>query len=73
MPKIAIILFPGINCELETIRTIDRVGMKPDLIRWNDPEVKLEEYDGYIVPGGFSYENRGIKRPHFPKNERGSI
>lgn len=57
MSKIAIILFPGINCENETARAVEAVGMKADIVRWNIIK-GLEQYDGYILPGGFSYEDR---------------
>jgi len=59
MPKIAVIIFPGTNCELETIRACTRSGMKADLFRWNEDRKKLKNYDGFILPGGFSYEDRG--------------
>jgi len=55
--KIAVILFPGTNCENETARAIESVGMKADIIRWNDTK-NLDSYDGYILPGGWSYEDR---------------
>jgi len=57
MKKIAVILFPGTNCENETARVIESVGMKADIIRWNLAK-KLHEYDGYVIPGGWSYEDR---------------
>ncbi len=59
MPKIAVILFPGTNCELEALRAIKRSGMEPKLIRWNDTEVDYASFDGFFIPGGFSYEDRG--------------
>ncbi len=55
--NIAVILFPGINCENETARAVETVGMKADVIRWNDTK-HLKGYDGYIIPGGWSYEDR---------------
>jgi phosphoribosylformylglycinamidine synthase subunit PurQ / glutaminase len=55
MTKIAVILFPGTNCENETVRICRDVGMTADIVRWN---AKLNEYDGYILPGGWSYEDR---------------
>ena len=58
-PKIATILFPGTNCELEALRAVKRSGMEVELIRWNDHSKKLANYDGFILPGGFSYEDRG--------------
>lgn len=58
-PKIAVILFPGTNCELEAIRALKRSDMNPDLIRWNESEIDYSQYDGFFLPGGFSYEDRG--------------
>jgi len=58
-PKIAVILFPGTNCELEALRAIKRSGMNPELIRWNDTDVDYASFDGFFLPGGFSYEDRG--------------
>lgn len=57
--KIAVILFPGTNCELETIRACKRSNMSPEIFRWNDDKSKLKKYNGFIIPGGFSYEDRG--------------
>lgn len=57
--KIAVILFPGTNCELEALRACRRANIKADLFRWNDDRKKLKAYDGFILPGGFSYEDRG--------------
>lgn len=58
-PKIAIIIFPGTNCDLETYRACIRAGMKPHIVRWNEDLKNVRGYDGYILPGGFSYEDRG--------------
>lgn len=58
MAKIAVILFPGTNCELEALRAIARSGMEPQLIRWNE-EADYSSFDGFFIPGGFSYEDRG--------------
>lgn len=57
MSKIAVILFPGTNCENETARAIESVGMKADIVRWNTTK-DLSSYDGYVLPGGWSYEDR---------------
>jgi len=57
MTRIAVILFPGTNCEEETKRAVESVGMESDIVRWNARK-GLEDYDGYILPGGFSYEDR---------------
>ncbi len=57
--KIAIISFPGNNCEVESMRAIKRVGMEPVFHKWNDDIENLKDIDGYFLPGGFSYEDRG--------------
>ena len=56
--KIAIIQFPGSNTELETIAAIERNGMTPISHLWNEPSSNLEQCSGYILVGGFSYEDR---------------
>lgn len=58
MIKIGLILFPGSNCERETALALKRVGMEPVEFLWNEPLEKLAELDGYIIIGGFSYEDR---------------
>jgi len=58
MTKIAIIQFPGSNCERESALAIKRVGMEPMEFLWNEPKDKLLECDGYLIIGGFSYEDR---------------
>src|SRR3989338_2654301 len=73
MSKVAVILFPGSNCELEALRACKRVGMNTKLVRWNESEADLGAFDGFILPGGFSYEDRGrsgiiaSKEPIFAK------
>lgn len=59
MLKIAIIQFPGINTEYETRREINKTGMRGEFFRWNDNPKKLAAYDGYVIGGGFAYEDRG--------------
>lgn len=56
--KIAIVQFPGSNCERETMLAVQRVGMTPVEFLWNDSLEKLREMDGYVIVGGFSYEDR---------------
>ncbi|MFH1545854.1 MAG: phosphoribosylformylglycinamidine synthase I [Patescibacteria group bacterium] len=57
-PKIAVIQFPGTNCELETFRAVERNGMEAEHFRWNEKK-SLRSFDGAILAGGFSYEDRG--------------
>lgn len=56
--KIAVMQFPGINCEHESLVAVKAVGMDGELFRWNRPAGELSSFDGYIVPGGFSYQDR---------------
>lgn len=57
--KVAVLQFPGINSEYETRRSAIEAGMNAEFFRWNDDPVKLDNYDGFIIAGGFSYEDRG--------------
>lgn len=58
MIRIAIIQFPGSNCETESIAAVRRAGMEPVEFLWNQSYDLLHEFDGYIIVGGFSYEDR---------------
>jgi len=57
-PKMAIIQFPGVNCEYETALALGKAGMDAAIVRWNQPVRELARYDGFVLPGGFSYEDR---------------
>jgi len=57
-PRIAVIRFPGMNCEEETRRALEAHGLSSDVFMWNGPTDELLEYDGYVLPGGFSYQDR---------------
>lgn len=56
--KIAIIQFPGSNCETESIRAIKQAGMDAEEFLWNRNYADLANFDGYFIVGGFSYEDR---------------
>ncbi len=57
-PRVAVIRFPGLNCENETRRAMLSQGVDADIFMWNGPTDELARYDGYVVPGGFSYQDR---------------
>lgn len=57
-PRVAVIRFPGVNCEAETRRAVEAAGAECDIVMWNAPTGTLDEYDGYVLPGGFSYQDR---------------
>ena len=58
MAKIAIIQFPGSNTERETFMACERPGLTPAEFLWNEPVQELSKFHGYILVGGFSYEDR---------------
>jgi phosphoribosylformylglycinamidine synthase len=57
-PRVALIQFPGSNCEWETKRAAEAAGMDCEIFRWNRPAEGLVAYDGYLIGGGFSYQDR---------------
>jgi len=57
-PAVALIQFPGSNCEWETKRAAEAAGLRCDVFRWNRDPALLTAYDGYIIGGGFSYQDR---------------
>jgi len=66
--KIAVIEFPGSNCDLDTLHVLNNViDIESDLI-WHN-RFKGNKYDGAILPGGFSfgdYLRSGIIAAHSP-------
>ncbi|MBE7559276.1 phosphoribosylformylglycinamidine synthase I [bacterium] len=57
-PRVAVIVFPGNNCELETARAVENAGMSAELFRWNRDAKELDQFDGFVVGGGFAYQDR---------------
>ena len=55
---IAIIQFPGSNTERETLMACKRAGLNPVEFLWNQRHEDLKNYSGFIIVGGFSYEDR---------------
>lgn len=66
--KVAVIQFPGSNCDLDTIHVLRNVvGIEADLI-WHT-NFEESKYDGCILPGGFSFGDHlrsGIIAAHSP-------
>lgn len=58
MTRIAVLQFPGSNCEGETAAALHAAGARADVVRWNAPWNAWESFDGFVLPGGFSYEDR---------------
>lgn len=58
-PTIAVVSFPGNNCEVESLGAVRRAGMEAIFFKWNDSRELLKDVDGYFLVGGFAYEDRG--------------
>jgi phosphoribosylformylglycinamidine synthase I len=48
-----VIVFPGTNCELETVHVLETAGHRGALI-WHE-ESDLSDYDALVLPGGFAH------------------
>jgi phosphoribosylformylglycinamidine synthase len=57
-PRVAVLQLPGVNCEYETRAVLRMAGLDAEVFRWNLPARDLESFDAYVIPGGFSYEDR---------------
>ena len=57
-PRVAVLQFPGVNCEAETVRALERVGLEAEIFRWTRPAAELTRFQAYVLPGGFSYQDR---------------
>ena len=54
MPSVAVIQFPGSNCDLDALQVLRNiVRTKADLV-WHK-NLEEDSYDAYVLPGGFSY------------------
>ncbi len=56
-PKVAVLVFPGTNSETETWRICRDVGLDAHVVHWSRAAT-LPQYDAYVLPGGFAYEDR---------------
>ncbi|MBI5168927.1 MAG: phosphoribosylformylglycinamidine synthase I [Candidatus Eisenbacteria bacterium] len=55
---VAVMQFPGVNCEAETLRALARAGLEGEVFRWTRPASELGRYGAFVLPGGFSYQDR---------------
>jgi phosphoribosylformylglycinamidine synthase len=51
---VAVVQFPGTNCERETVRALHAVDCQADLI-WHADPFRADAYAAVILPGGFSH------------------
>lgn len=52
MPRFAVVVFPGTNCDFETERAIRKAGGEAERVWY---KTSLKDFDGVVLPGGFSY------------------
>ncbi|HET9328579.1 MAG TPA: phosphoribosylformylglycinamidine synthase I [Candidatus Eisenbacteria bacterium] len=57
-PRVAVVQFPGVNCESESVRALARVGLDAEVFRWTRAPSDLRAYDAFLLPGGWSYQDR---------------
>jgi phosphoribosylformylglycinamidine synthase len=54
MGKVAVIQYPGSNCDLDALEILrDLAKTRTDLV-WHK-DLEHDDYDAYVLPGGFSY------------------
>ena len=58
MSNVVVIQFPGVNCEYETARILETVGLESRIIRWNEASSAIRDAAAILLPGGFSYQDR---------------
>ncbi|HUP15724.1 MAG TPA: phosphoribosylformylglycinamidine synthase subunit PurQ [Acidimicrobiia bacterium] len=51
--RVAVVVFPGTNCELDTAHALELAGAKPEIV-WHRRR-ELDEFDGVVLPGGFAH------------------
>jgi phosphoribosylformylglycinamidine synthase len=53
-PRIAVVQFPGTNCERETARVLGHLGAIVDVI-WHAEQFTTDAVDAVVLPGGFAH------------------
>ena len=53
MNRIAVVVFPGTNCEQDTVRSLRSLGAEAELV-WHRQD-RLDDFDGVVLPGGFAH------------------
>ncbi len=54
MVKVAVVQYPGSNCDLDALEVLQKVAkVKTDMV-WHT-DLTEDDYDAYVLPGGFSY------------------
>jgi phosphoribosylformylglycinamidine synthase len=56
--RVAVVVFPGTNSEDETLRALLAAGLDGEIVHWSRGAAGLRAFDAFVLPGGFSYEDR---------------
>jgi phosphoribosylformylglycinamidine synthase I len=51
--RIAVVVFPGTNCELDTVQVLSALGAEAELVWHRQPD--LDGFDAVVLPGGFAH------------------
>lgn len=51
--RVAVVVFPGSNCELDAVHALQLLGTEPELVFHR--ETDLSGADGIVLPGGFAH------------------
>ena len=54
MSRVGILRFPGTNCDRDIWKSIELKNKQPEWI-WYENSFEPDDYDAFLVPGGFSY------------------
>src|SRR5205809_4902948 len=54
MSRVAVIQYPGSNCDLDALEILQKVEKTKAELIWHK-DLKGDDYDAYVLPGGFSY------------------
>src|SRR5579884_2289422 len=52
--KVGVVVFPGTNCDRDTVAAVEAVGHVADLL-WHASTDPLPAYDAIVLPGGFAH------------------
>ncbi len=55
MSKVAIVVFPGSNCDRDAQFAFEKVLKKETVMHWHTDPIKANQYSLVVLPGGFSY------------------
>ena len=51
--RLAVVMFPGSNCEHDVVEALGRVGAKAEVVYHS--ALSLDGFDGVVIPGGFAH------------------